>query len=195
MGARRLAEGLQNILYWCPCCGDEFNMDTEGCLIRCGTCGNAAEIDRYMALNPMPGSIAPENIHAWYREQARHESRQLNNKMDISTRVDVRLPSDVPGGGMKTCGSGTIRLDLKGWHYDGILKGEQVSIFFPIETVPALPIDPNDVFQIYANGTFYMFATEDRRKCIKYSVIGECAYQRFVSPNQMIPRKDSGFGA
>lgn len=94
---------------------------------------------------------------------------------------------------MDACGFGKIRLEPTGWYYDGRLKGEDVSLFFPIDTVPALPIDPNDVFQIYAHGTFYMFSPEDKRRCVKYSVIGECAYWKFASGIQMTPRKDSGF--
>jgi len=192
--ARRLAEGLQYILYWCPNCGQEFTTETKNCRIYCTACGNAAELDRYAMLNPISGSSVPKDIHTWYKEQARYEAQQLHVDMKpISVHVSVRLPSDVPGGGMDTCGSGVISLDPKGWSYEGELKGEQVSLFFPIDTVPALPVDPNDVFQIYAHGTFYMFSPDNKRECIKYSVIGECAYWKFASNIQMTPGKNSGF--
>ncbi|MCL2663298.1 MAG: 1-acyl-sn-glycerol-3-phosphate acyltransferase [Oscillospiraceae bacterium] len=193
-GTRRLAEGLQYILYWCPKCGQEFTTETKKCRIYCTACGNAADLDRYAMLNPTPGSVVPKDIHTWYKEQARYEAEQLHDDMKpINVHVSVKLPSDVPGGGMVTCGSGVISIDPKGWCYEGELKGEQVSLFFPIDTVPALPIDPNDVFQIYAHGAFYMFSPDNKRECIKYSVIGECAYWKFASNVQMTPRKDSGF--
>jgi len=192
--ARRLAEGLENILYWCPKCGREFTTETEGCSIRCSACGNSAIVDRDMNLNPTPGCVVPGSIHDWFKEQARNESRILSEDMDpISVQVSIRLPSVVPGGGMEVCGSGTIWLDPKGWHYDGILKGEQVNLFFPVETVPAIPYDPNDNFQIYSGGAFYMLTPQNARACVKYSVLGECAYRRFSSHIQMTPRKDSGF--
>jgi len=193
-GTRRLAEGLQYILYWCPKCGQEFTTETAKCRIYCTACGNAAELDRYAMLNPTPGSVVPNDIHSWYKEQARYEARKLHAGMDpISVHVSVRLPSDVPGGGMATYGSGIISIDPKGWRYEGKLKDERVNLFFPIDTVPALPIDPNDVFQIYAHGTFYMFSPDNKRECIKYSVIGECAYWKFASNVQMTPGRDSGF--
>ena len=193
--ARRLAEGLQYILYWCPKCGQEFTTETEGCVIRCTACGNAASLDRDAVLSPISAdSVVPADIHEWYKEQARYEAQKLHDDMEpISVRVSVRLPSDVPGGGMIESGSGIASLSPDGWRYDGELKGEQVSLFFPIDTVPALPIDPNDVFQIYAHGTFYMFSPEEKKQCIKYSVIGECAYWKFAKNVQMTPRKDSGF--
>jgi len=191
---RRLAEGLQYIIYWCPKCGKDFTTETKGNRIYCAACGNSAEIDRDMNLNPSPDSIIPGTIHEWYKKQAQHEADQLHEDMEpVSVKVNVKMPSDIPGGGMSTCGFGIISMDPKGWHYEGELKGETVSLFFPIDTVPALPIDPNDVFQIYANGTFYMFSPELKRTCVKYSVIGECAYWKFASNIQMTPRKDSGF--
>jgi len=194
LGRKRLAEGLQYILYWCPKCGQEFTTETEGCFIFCTVCDNEAELDRDMKFIPSPESVIPVDIHTWYKEQARYEAEKLHEDMQpVSALVSVLLPADRPGEGMNKSGSGIISIGPKGWHYEGELKGEQVSLFFPIDTVPALPIDPNDVFQIYANGTFYMFSPEDKRKCIKYSVIGECAYWKFASSVQMTPRKDSGF--
>jgi 1-acyl-sn-glycerol-3-phosphate acyltransferase len=197
--SRRLAEGLENILYWCPKCNREFTTETKNCVISCSACGNAASLDRDMSFTPTADSIIPADIHEWYKAQARYEARQLSEDMEpVSVRVNVRLPSELPGRGMDTCGSGIIKLDPSGWHYKGVLNGEDVCLFFPIDTVPALPIDPNDVFQIYAHGTFYMFSPENTRECVKYSVIGECAYWRFASRNQMTPSglatmEDSGF--
>jgi len=185
-GTKQLAEGLQFILYWCPKCNGEFTMETKGCDIYCTACGNSAALDRDMNLNPSTDSIIPRDIPTWYREQAEYEALKLHEDMEpITEQVNVLLPSDVPGGGMSVCGTGIISLDPKGWYYKGNLNGDQVDLFFPIDTVPALPIDPNDVFQIYAHGTFYMFSPEDKQRCIKYSVIGECAYWKFASPVQM----------
>jgi len=193
-GRKRLAEGLQYILYWCPKCGEEFTTETKGCFIWCSACNNAAKVERDLTLIPNDGSIVPGDVHSWYKEQARREASLLHEDMEpVCVCVNVLLPSDIPGGGMSICGSGIISLLPEGWYYKGSLNNESVSLFFSIDTVPALPIDPNDVFQIYAHGTFYMFSPESKRQCVKYSVIGECAYWKFASSVQMTPRKDSGF--
>jgi len=90
-------------------------------------------------------------------------------------------------------GSGTIRIDPKGWHFSGEISGEQVSKFFPVETIPALSYDHCDNFQIYFAGDYYMFTPEDPRKCIKYVIIAEAMHRKF-SPNiLMTPGKNSGF--
>jgi len=192
-GKRRLAEGLENILYYCIKCGKEFTLETKGNTIRCTSCGNTISIDRYAHLSPALGSIAPETIQSWYREQSRYEMRQLHEDMEpLVFKVTVRMPI-TPGEGVTPCGEGMLSLSPKGWQYEGQLLGEPASIFFPIEMVPALPFDPNDDFQIYKNGRFYMFTPDDARACSKYATIGECAYWRFVSDIQMTPGLNSGF--
>jgi len=192
--ARRLAEGLHNILYWCPKCGRELTLETEGCIIRCTACGNTAEIDKTARLIPAPGSAAPDSIQDWYREQSRYEASLLSEDMaPVRVQVTVRMPAGKAAKGLAPCGTGTLWLEPKGWHYDGKLSGEDVALFFPIETVPAIPFDPDDNFQIYSKGTFFAFTPEDGRLCAKFATLGECMYWRFASRIQMTISRDSGF--
>ena len=191
---KNLTEGLPNILYWCPACGREFTYVSEGNSIRCSACGNTAKMDRFARLTAAPGSVAPGNVHAWFREVVRYEMQKLSDDMEpISFFVTVRIPGENAGDGMKRCGGGIMSIDPEGWRFEGELSGEQTSLFFPVDTVPAVPFDSEDDFQIYAHGNFYMFTPEDARKCEKYATIGECAYWRFASRNQMTPGHDSGF--
>ena len=192
--SKNLAEGLHFILYYCPKCGMEFTMMTEGNTIRCTSCGNEAIVDRKLNLFPTEGSIAEEEISLWYRDQVRHEMKLLHEDMEpIIEKVKVRTPSPEPGGGVIESGSGTIKIDPKGWHFNGEISGEHVSKFFPVETVPAISYDHNDNFQIYYAGEYYMFTPEDPKKCIKYVIIAEGLHRKF-SPNVlMTPGKNSGF--
>jgi len=191
---KRLAEGLQNIIYFCPKCKREFTLETSGNRIRCIECGNSAVINREGMLIPDEDSIIPQTIAAWYKDQAIYEAAKLNVDMDpVLFNVTVRLPSEKPGGGMVSKGSGIMSLDPSGWHYKGELSGEHAELFFPIDTVPAIPYDPKDDFQIYAHGKFYMFTPDDAQKCVKYAVIGECAYWKFASQIQMTPGNMTDF--
>lgn len=192
--SRRLIEGLQNIIYYCPKCGREFTLETKGNNIYCTACGNTAKIDCYAKLIASDkNSVIPANIQDWYRDQCLYEMQFLKEDMEpVRLKVTVRMPLR-EGRGIEECGRGTLWLDPKGWHYDGGLTGENVNLFFPIDTVPAMPFDPNDNFQIYSDGKFYSFTPEDARSCAKYATIGECAYWRFASSVQMTPGYDSGF--
>ena len=190
--AKRLAEGLQNIIYYCPKCEGEFSLETKGNEIYCTACGNAASLDAYGKLTPAAGGNVPDSVDEWYKAQAIYEMRSLKEDMDIKIQVTVKMQSKKEGEGVEPCGSGTLSLDSAGWRYEGELSGEKAELFFPIESVPALPFDPNDDFQIYAEGKFYMFTPENAQACAKVATIGECAYWKF-GPSQMTPGQNSGF--
>ena len=190
---RKLLEGLHNIIYWCPKCGRELTLTTSKNTIQCTACGNTATIDKYAKLTPAPGSIVPDTIQGWYCEQSKYESQQLSDDMEpISIQVTVRVPIS-NARGIAPCGKGMLSLGPEGWRYDGEMSGESVSMFFPIDSVPALPFDPDDNFQIYSKGSFYAFTPDDKRLCAKYATIGECAYWRFASPIMMTLGRDAGF--
>jgi len=184
--SRRLAEGLEHILFYCPKCHEEFSMTTKGNVLRCSKCGNMVVMDSQANLVPAQGSISPGSVHQWFREQEAHQSRFLFKGMEpIRTRVMVRMPLR-KGRGLQHCGFGLLSLDENGWRYIGELSGDNVNLFFPIETVPAIPFDPNDNFQIYSSGKFYVFTPVDNAAaCVKYASLGECAYQQFASNVQM----------
>lgn len=190
--ARKLAEGLETILYYCPKCEQEFTLVTEHNNIRCTACGNAATMNREAKLIPAPGSVIPESAHAWYREQVSYEMKFLReDEVLIEAEVVVRMAAQA---GLAACGSGTLRLDHTGWYFRGRLHDEDAALHFPIETVPALPFDPRDNFQIYANGQFYAFTpTDNLLACAKYATRGECAYWRFAHTVQMTSAAACGF--
>ena len=193
-GTRQLAEGLHQVLYYCPKCGREFTMTTKGNMITCSECGNAAIMDREARLTPTDSSIAHEEIPLWFRDQVRHEMSSLGEDMEpIIEKVKVRTPAPKPGDGMIESGYGTMRLDPRGWHFDGVLSGKNVSLFFPVETVPAISYDHSDNFQIYSGGSYFQFVPEDPRKSIKYFILAECLHWKFSSKIVMTPGVNSGF--
>lgn len=190
---RRLTEGLENILYYCPVCRQEFTLETKGNTINCRSCNTTAELDRSAKFTALSGGPVPETVHLWHRAQVARELQSVHEDMEpIVVQVKLRLPGE-PGKGLSPSGHGVLRLDATGWYYDGSLRGAQVNLFFPIQSVPAIPYDPADNFQIYAGGEFYVFTPEDNvQACSKYAVLGECVYRR-CSPIMQMTAGDGGF--
>jgi hypothetical protein len=187
-----IAKDLEGILFLCPCCGSEFTLETKEDVIWCTMCENAAIMDRYAALSSAQEYKMPESVQKWYRLQVAHVNKLLSEDMEpieIPVKVEVSLPKS---DGVKNepehqeYDYGILSLDKKGWYYEGDIFGKAVKEFFPIDTVPALPFDVMDNFQIYAKGRFHKFTPIDNPiACAKFSILGECAYYRFASKIQM----------
>ena len=205
----RLTRGLENILYLCPICGSEFKLSTDtdckkgflplvsardirnGKMIYCVDCGFAAKLDRYGRFDCIIKESAkiPTTIHEWFTMQVENETKKMSKDMLFTRKVTLRMPND-PGGGLRHCGHGDILLSAVGWRYIGDVDGEPNDLFFPIATVPAVPFDPNDNFQIYYGGKFYVFTPENPVECVKYAILGEAAHISFAEDVQI-----SGFRA
>jgi 1-acyl-sn-glycerol-3-phosphate acyltransferase len=183
---KRLAEGLENIIYYCPKCNQEFTFKSNNNTISCTVCNNTASMNRYSRLIPEEGSVIPETIQEWYKIQVMHEMQSISVDMEpIKIRVSAKVSSAISKG-VFTQDRGVLSLDNKGWNYDGYINGEKIELFFPIDSVPAIPFDPHDNFQIYANGKYFAFTPFDNlQACTNYAILGECIYHRFASEIQM----------
>ena len=193
--ARRLTEGLEYILYYCPACDKDSAFLTSGNYITCKRCGNTAVMDRHSVLSSVNGDNIPRTIHEWYKLQAIFEARELiDNHSPITIPVTVIMPRGV--GDFPT-GQGELSLVESGWRYTGTLSNENIQLFFPLETVPALPFDPNEDFQIYSGGNFYMFTPKNNfpGACSKYATLGESEYWNHVKEIRMTKGFDSGFSS
>ena len=185
--SHRLAEGLEKILYWCPRCGAIDTLVSKGCELRCTSCKNAAALDKTGKLTALSGSIVPESIHRWYSEQAAYISESLDENMEpILEKVDIEVTPAKRGGGEMQTGSGVLKIEPKGWTFDGKLQGKDLSVFFPVESVPAVPFEYAGDFLIYAHGNIYRFLPDDPRLGAWYSLLGEVAHQRFSARSVLI---------
>ena len=191
---RRLCEGLHKLLYYCPKCEMEFTMDSSGNMIQCTACGNAATMDRFARLTPVGDSVAAEKITLWFRNQVRHEMKSLSKDMEpLIEKVQVQAASPKPGGGTIDSGFGTISLSPEGWRFDGEISGKEVSLFSPVEAVPAISYSYDENYQMYFGGVYYKFTPEDPRKCVKYAILAEAMHRKFSPRVLLTDGKNSGF--
>ncbi len=187
---KRLTSGFEKTFFWCPGCGGDFTLGSRDNSVICSACGLEAELDVFGAFHTRRGEAVPGTTVEWYRAQAEYCTSLLREDMEpIKTRVAVKMPLGI-GLGMDVRGHGELALDDKGWRYTGSIGGESADLFFPLSSVPAVPYDPDDNFQIYSGGSFYSFIPENPLACSKFALLGECAYRRFVSPQQMTPGEE-----
>ena len=195
--ARGLAEGLHQMLYFCPKCEQEFTMVSEGNVLRCEACGFAAELLKDGRLVPCvtgTGVVFPADITSWSQLQVRHAMKSVDENFSlVLENVKVRTPAPGQGKGTHESGHGTMKLDPKGWYFEGVLSGESVSILFPVDSLPAISYDHCHNFQLTHDGNFYMFIPEDPRQCLKYVILTEGMHWRFATTPLLTPGVNSGF--
>lgn len=91
------AKGLHSLLYKCPACLTESQMDSEGTILWCGNCKKAWEMDEYGQLHAEDGNTEFAHIpdwSAWERECVRKEIEDGTYYFEDDVRVET-LPGSL----------------------------------------------------------------------------------------------------
>ena len=112
------ADGLHRILYKCPHCGAENQMEGKGIGLTCHACGKHWIMDEYGQLSAESGETEYPHIPDWYkwqRECVRKELEDgtylLDEDVDIAVQVNLK--------GVCKIGSGHLTHNLDGFHLVG----------------------------------------------------------------------------
>ena len=112
------ADGLHRILYKCPHCGTENQMEGKGIHLSCHACGKKWEMDEYGQLSALEGETEFPHIPDWYtweRECVRKELEDGTYLLDTDVNISIQVNLD----GVCDIGSGHLRHDLDGFHLTG----------------------------------------------------------------------------
>ena len=112
------ADGLHRILYKCPHCGSENQMEGKGIHVTCHACQKQWTMDEYGQLSAGASGTEFPHIPDWYqwqRECVRKELEEgtylLDTDVDIVVQVNLK--------GVCKIGKGHLTHDLNGFHLTG----------------------------------------------------------------------------
>ena len=112
------ADGLHRILYKCPHCGAECQMEGKGIQLTCHSCKKQWIMDEYGQLSAKEGDTEYPHIPDWYkwqRECVRKELEDgtylLDEEVDIAIQVNLN--------GVCKIGSGHLTHSVEGFHLTG----------------------------------------------------------------------------
>lgn len=91
------ADGLHCLLYKCPACGTEHEMDSKGTELWCNYCGKHWHMDEYGRLRALEGETEFEHIpdwSNWERECVRKEIEDGTYYFEDDARIET-LPSSL----------------------------------------------------------------------------------------------------
>ena len=121
------AEGLEKVLYQCPSCNTEYQMKSEGCMIRCEACGKRWQLNEDGTLSSLNGTTEFQFVPDWYeweREQVRREVQNGSYQFLSPVHVDA-LPN---AKGFVPLGKANLKHDMEGFTLDGVDQEYHVRI-------------------------------------------------------------------
>ena len=141
MHSETRAEGLERVLYQCPCCGTEYEMESHGNVLRCSHCGKEWEMAPNGQLVGEGGFSHVPDWYEWEREQVRKEV-EAGTYGTGELPVEVRsLPNSkrfIP------LGKGTMTHGMDGFHVeikDGM--GRNYNMDIPVSAAYSVHIEYN----------------------------------------------------
>ncbi len=163
------AEDLEDLLFWCPKCGKQHSMRTEGNRIFCADCGNGAVLTDTYELVPFDDTcVIPETQTAWFnaqREVIRREVAEEGFVLEAEVELGM-LPAHELLKNQSTStvvGGGLLRLDSSGLRYTGTKNGEDWSFHIKIRNLPTYGMCTDlSRFYTFVDGEFVEFYPKER---------------------------------
>lgn len=166
---KKLAVGLENILYRCPKCGKEFTLKTDKRTVYCENCNTSTILnDRY----EFDGGVSFCNPLEWYEWQNTQLKQEIlsDPEYKLTSKVQLKLPSLDGKKILRDAGQGECVLDRSGLTYIGTIDGEQTVKTFDMNVIHRILFGAGEDFEIYDGKKLYYFVPEELRSPVKWYV-------------------------
>jgi len=112
------ADGLHRVLYQCPDCGTEGEMEGKGIYLTCKKCGRVHELTEYGQLRALEGETRFAHIPDWFDWQREQVAREVSDgSYELDTEVDIAMLVDHRA--LYRVGSGRLIHNQKGFELTG----------------------------------------------------------------------------
>ena len=112
------ADGLHRILYKCPHCSAENQMEGKGIHLTCHACQKQWTMDEYGQLSANEGETEIPHIPDWYQWQRECVRKELEDGTYLlDTDVDIAIQVNL--NGVYKIGSGHLTHNIDGFHLTG----------------------------------------------------------------------------
>ena len=112
------ADGLHRILYKCPNCATENQMEGKGISLTCKSCNKVWTMDEYGQMHAQSGSTEYSHIPDWYKWQRDSVREEIENGTYLlDTDVDIAVQVNLDG--VCKIGSGRLTHSVDGFRLTG----------------------------------------------------------------------------
>lgn len=182
---KKLAEGLENLLYICPKCGAEFSLSSKGNRLTCEKCGNGAQFNEYYDLIPLDDScVIPETVADWFELQKLTERRRIESDPEYGMTGHAVLRQPLCGKEWFTkVGGGTSSVSRAGFRFSGTRHNKPYVLEVPLGALPALPFGAGENYEVYDHGEYHYFVPDVPAHSVKWSVVADQLYRWHTENN------------
>ncbi len=176
---KNLAANLNYILYKCPRCGSEYEMESDDRFLTCKHCLNKVEYTEYGELKPVGDSISLNRIDLWYdyeREEALKEFLQDGFYMSHEVKLFVEDQSTAT---FVERGEGIYFIDKEYVGFKGTKDGQYFEIKQPLNQLNTIITKNKEGVDMMMGDEIYRFLFKEHKWSSKYGNIIEmyCAHR------------------
>ena len=172
---KKMAEGLENILYKCPHCGAEFTLHSKKDKFFCDKCGYTLKLDnRYNFVSQDDKPLYFENLRDWFKAQKAEIGEQITAPdYALTSHVTLKKRSLDGKKYLREAGNGDCTLSHDGLTYVGTMDGEQVELHWNAQEVFALHYMTGKGFQHFTGSDYFCFCPDNPLLSVKYYIASE----------------------
>lgn len=164
-------EGLQNVLYMCPHCENEFTMGVKNKhSIFCESCGYEEQSDKYAFLH-VKSKIGKEirYVSDWSRRIFQKVKEDIKRFPDLMLKAETRIDMiDYEKHKFIPVGEGTLSLTGREISLNGMINGEALNVSASTANYPTLPFSPGKYVELQVKDKIYRCVLNDGRLAQKF---------------------------
>ncbi len=174
-----LAQNLNYILYKCPKCGAEYEMESDDKYLTCKRCNNKVEYTPYGELKPIGDSISLGRVDLWYDYERQEGLKEfLKDGFYMQNPVNLMIENKEKAEYSER-GEGVIFMDKEYLGYKGTKDGKELEIKIPLKLLSTIITKNKEGIDLVVEEEIYRFLFKEHKWSSKYGNIVEqyCAYR------------------
>lgn len=174
---RRLAHGLYKLLYKCPVCGAECEMQGGNKHVTCMSCGSRFSYGGDGIIRSLDGKECPSRIDYWYDFQRAEVAKEVAQPdFRLCERVALHLINSKTEL-FEKYGEGDLIITREGVRYSGEGRdGQAIEVFVESKHLPSVAAVLGTSMEMF-DGEIYRFVFEGKEWSTKFALAVEEIYK------------------